>query len=278
MESTLLNEISGIAASRKNSDVVWAHNDSGDSARIFAMTTSGRHLGIYNLTGASATDWEDIALGPGPNVGEDYLYISDSGDNNRVRPFITVYRLAEPTVSSSQTPVSFNLSNWDRLPMRYPGQVYDAETLLSDPVSGDLFLVTRDRAGEGIARVFRNPAPHTAGITVTLELAATITLTMNIKGGDISPSGDVVLLRPHSFSVPANGYYWTRYPGTNLGDAFSNSPCLTPLANELQGEALAFTSDGNGYLTTSEGSRPPIYIYSRQPRLTCLPIVARNQP
>jgi hypothetical protein len=275
IQSAQLNEISGLAASRKNADVLWAHNDSGDSARIFAMDVQGRHLGIYNLVGATALDWEDIAIGPGPIAGQDYLYLADTGDNFRLRPSIVVYRVPEPMVSATQPPASVNLTNWEKLPMQYPGSVYDAETLLSDPISGDLFLVTRDRAGEGVARVFRNPAPHTAGVTVTLELVATLALTIEIKAGDISPSGDAVLLRPHSYPASANGYYWARAPATNLRDAFAAQPCLTPLANELQGEALAFTADGNGYLTTSEGTNPPLYFYARQLTRFYLPLISR---
>jgi hypothetical protein len=269
IESALLTETSGIVASRKNANVLWAHNDSGDSARIFAMSTTGQHLGIYNLIGATNVDWEDIA------IGQDYLYIGDIGDNARTRTTTAVYRVPEPTVSATQTPVTVDLTNWDKLPMQYPGTVkYDAETLLADPISGDLFVVTRDRAGEGVARVFRNPAPHTAGVTITLELVATIPLTIEVKGGDVSPAGNAILLRLHSFSTPAQGRYWTRAPGTNLWNAFAQSPCLTPLANEPQGEALAFTADGNGYLTVSEGNQPPIYFYARQ-RVIYLPLISR---
>jgi hypothetical protein len=63
VESSLINESSGIAASRENSDVLWTHNDAGDSARVFAMNTEGAHLGIYYLSVAGATDWEDMAIG-----------------------------------------------------------------------------------------------------------------------------------------------------------------------------------------------------------------------
>ena len=90
VESSLLTEISGVAASRKNADVLWVHNDSGDSARIYAMSIQGKHLGVYNLVGASATDWEDIAVGPGPVEGQDYVYAGDVGDNTRQRPSVTV--------------------------------------------------------------------------------------------------------------------------------------------------------------------------------------------
>jgi hypothetical protein len=86
-----LTEISGIAASRKFSDVLWAHDASGDSARVFAMATDGTHLATFNLSGATNVDWEDMAIGPGPVAGIDYLYFADTGNNwtrrGRTRPW-----------------------------------------------------------------------------------------------------------------------------------------------------------------------------------------------
>jgi hypothetical protein len=267
VESSLLNEISGIAASRKDADVLWVHNDSGDSARIYAMSTQGKHLGIYNLLGASATDWEDMAIGPGPVEGQDYIYVGDTGDNARQRSSVTVYRVAEPLVSATQEPVTINLGDVDALPMRYPGPaVYDCETLLVDPLSGDLFLVTKDRAGEGVAHVFRNPAPHTAGIMVTLELVEDIPLPAQVTGGDVSPSGEAVLLRLYH-----QGYYWPRAIGTNLWEAFSGTACPVPLAVEPQGEAIAFAADGLGYYTVSEGTSQPVYFYEKDTSTVLVP-------
>src|ERR1051325_6127651 len=86
-------EASGLAASRKNTDVLWTHNDSGDTARIFAISTKAKLLGIYNLKASNveAIDWEDIAIGPAPTPGEYYIYIGDIGDNGDKRPGIQVY-------------------------------------------------------------------------------------------------------------------------------------------------------------------------------------------
>jgi len=259
VESSLLKEISGVVASRKNADVLWVHNDSGDSARIYAMSIQGRHLGVYNLVGANAVDWEDIAIGPGPVEGQDYIYVGDIGDNALKRSSVTVYRVAEPQVSATKEPVTVNLADVAALPMRYPGPaVYDCETLLVDPVSGDIFLVTKDRAGEGVAHVFRNPAPHTAGVTVTLQLVKDIPLPAQVTGGDVSPSGDGVLLRLYR-----QAYYWPRAMGTDLWEAFSGPPCPVPLAVEPQGEAIAFAAHDLGYFTVSEGASQPVYFYEK---------------
>ena len=266
VQSTLLDEISGIVASRKNDGVLWVHNDSGDRARFFALNTQGKLLGIYNLQGASAVDWEDISIAPDLITGSDYLYLGDTGDNNRSRATITVYRTLEPEINAEQDLVTVDLKDWSALPMQFPGSTkFDVETLLVDPRSGDLFLVTRDREEEGFAFIFRNPAPQVDSVLVTLELVAQIPLTEMIKGGDVSPNGDAILLRPHTSRVSTNGLYWGRTIDTELWEAFSNSPCLIPLEVESQGESIAFVSDGSGYLTVSEGMMPPIYFYAALP-------------
>src|SRR6185295_19059380 len=79
--SATLSEASGIVGSRSLAGVLWTHNDSGDSARFFALGTDGTLLGQFSLTGGFNVDWEDIALGPKPGGGN-YLYLADIGDKN----------------------------------------------------------------------------------------------------------------------------------------------------------------------------------------------------
>src|SRR5437016_3618567 len=55
-----LTELSGIAASRAQPGVYYAHNDSGDSPRIFALDGAGAELAQLCLAGATNVDWEDI--------------------------------------------------------------------------------------------------------------------------------------------------------------------------------------------------------------------------
>jgi len=271
VEPVQLNEISGLAASREYEDVLWVHNDSGDSARFFALNKQGELLGTYNLLGASAADWEDMTIGPGPISGEDYLYLADIGDNSRSRSSIRVYRTLEPHVSANQEPVNVYITDWDQLPMQYPAsEKYDAETLLIDPISADLFVVTKDRGGEGVAHVFRNPAPHVDSVLVTLELVDDINFSELLTGGDVSPSGDAIILRSYT-----SGLYWKRAAGTDLWDAFSEVPCSVPIESEPQGEALAFAADGYGYFSVSEGINQPIYFYSQQFELLFLPQISK---
>ena len=75
LEYEWLNEASGLAASQKNENVIWSHNDSGDDNVIYALNLRGEHLGIYIIEGADARDWEDIAVGPGPDEGLSLIHI-----------------------------------------------------------------------------------------------------------------------------------------------------------------------------------------------------------
>ena len=272
-----LIEISGIAASRQHDDVLWAHNDSGDTPRVFAMSMRGEHLATYALAGAEAIDWEDMAIGPGPVEGVDYLYLADIGDNDAVRPEIAVYRVREPDVGTDATPAA-ELADVEKLTLRYPGAAHDAETLLVDPVRGDLLIVTKEVRG-GNALVFRTPGTLAAGTTATLEQVAEIDfsalrsqvqippdapplvsgLPRLATGGDVSPAGNLVAIRTYS-----TVWVWTRPEGAPLWESFAGAPCEGASTIEQQGEALGFDADGTGYITVSEGTTPPLNYFKAQ--------------
>lgn len=272
-------EASGLAASRRDDDFLLAHNDSGDSARIFAIDRMGNHHGTYTLPGAGAIDWEDMAIGPGPEDGLDYLYLADIGDNAMQRAEIVVYRVPDPEVSISDTPTSNTFRSVETLTLRYPDHQHDAETLLVDPVSGDLLIVTKELAG-GPSFVFRAPVDVEPPNGVALEKVAEIdfpSFVSNVQvpddapplvlgvpnlptGGDVSPDGSLVIIRTYG-SV----WVWTRPKDAVLWEAFDGPPCEAPSAIEAQGEAIAFDADGRGYTTVSEGERPTLHHFSASP-------------
>ena len=114
VQSALIGEASGLAASRKNPGVLWVHNDDGPAC-VYAMTAEGKHLGVYNLEGAKMRDWEDIAIGPGPEPNVDYIYVGAIGDNNSKHKSIKIYRVPEPNVDANQTPAVVTVGALKRL-------------------------------------------------------------------------------------------------------------------------------------------------------------------
>ena len=257
-----LTEISGIVLSRNHKDVIWAHNDSGDEARIFALGTDGKSLGVFRLEGTTAIDWEDIAIGPGPLAEKDYLYIADTGNNTLSRRTVTIYRVPEPAVDTTTTSRTQTLTGVEALPMRFPSEPRECETLLVDPLNGDIYLVTRDRSErtKEVASVFHAPGPHRGGALQTLEALTSFVPPASIRGGDISRDGRLVILRSHSLRPERGALLWKRSdPSSPLHEIFSDEPTNLTVRSEPQGESIAFSPDGDFFFTVSEGSKAPIY-------------------
>ncbi|MDA2929474.1 hypothetical protein MYX84_05930, partial [Acidobacteria bacterium AH-259-O06] len=146
-------EASGLVDSRKNEHVLWTHNDRLRENALFALNTSGKHLGTYWIDGIENVDWEGLAIGPGPEPGVDYLYIGEIGNNRAPRDDIMyIYRIPEPVVDFKQSPVEITLFDVDTIAYQYPDGSRDAETLLLDPLSKDLYIVSKRRNDTGLYR------------------------------------------------------------------------------------------------------------------------------
>ena len=249
-----LDELSGLAVSRRNPGVIWAHNDSGDAPRLFAITPAGALLGTYALEGASAVDWEDMAIGRDPDGGTDYLYVADIGDNARLRPGIEIYRVREPVVDPTLYGTSNTLDQVEHLRFVYEDGAHNAETLMADPETGDLIVIAKAKKKEptGIYRAVLAASP---GGTNTFTLVGH-TPVSRIVGGDISPSGRQLLLKNYK-----EVFLFTRNNGQSVAEALTNAPTALPYVQEEQGEAIGWDCNEQGYYTASEGLDQPIHHY-----------------
>jgi hypothetical protein len=147
----VVTESSGLVKSRRYADkgVFWTHNDSGDTARIFAVDAGGKLLREVVLPNAKNVDWEEIAADE-----QGRLIVADIGDNLGKRENITLYRLAEPD--------AFNADERVAAPhvfrVRYPAdqKPCDAEALFVR--AGSAYLFTKE---PGCVRCYRLPLPET---------------------------------------------------------------------------------------------------------------------
>lgn len=248
-------ELSGLVASPDQPGILWTHNDSGDRPRVFAVRANGTVVADLDVPGAEAVDWEDIAIGPSPGGGR-ALYLGDSGDNAAQRATIDVYRVPEPRVPSAAGTTAPAV----RLRLSYPDGPHDAETLLVDPRSGELAIVTKQLSGESGVYVARHPDAAAGGATLTLRHVATLHLDLGglATGGDVSADGRVVAVRTYTGLVA-----WAKRPGASLAATLRRAPCRgeVSLGGEGQGEALALSRDGRGFWTVPEGGNPPIRRY-----------------
>lgn len=261
LQDPAITEASGIAASRTNPGIYWVHNDSGDSARVFATDLSGAAIGRFRLQGAQARDWEDIAVGPGPESGTSYLYLGDIG-GNKGRSNLSIYRAAEPEVMLGASGIRGSVPA-ERIDVMYPdGLAWDAEALLVDPVTADIYVVTKGGAASSLVYQLA-AAQAVSGSQQTLREVASLELPAGldglVTGGDISPDGASIMLRTY------NGVYlWPRLAGESISAAFTASSCSVQIQPESQGEAAAFQGNGRDLVLTTEGEFPAINTYPRR--------------
>lgn len=237
-----LSESSGLAASRAQPGVLWTHNDSGGDPVVFAVRATGELIGATRLTGARNRDWEDIAIGP--CGGRDCLYVADTGDNERRRDDVAIYRVPEPVAGAAT-------ARAERFPIRYPDGARDTEAIFVLP-SGEVFLVTKGRGDR--QTLYRYPGPLRAGTRVDLERVVDLGSRpedelRQITSASASPSGRWVAIRRYKrLSI---------YSAATLvaGDVATTLEVdLTPVG-EAQGEAVAIMDDGRIFLSSEGGFR-----------------------
>jgi len=248
-----ITEASGLVASHTYDGVLWTHNDSGDGNRLYAIDQTGALLNAWTVADGQADDLEDIAIGQ--MSGEWWLFLADFGDNSKRRKYVVVTASAEFDPAVADPGVTMHR----RMQLMYPDGAHNAETLLFDPLTEDLLIITK--ALSGPIGIYRKAAPHMTGSETTLEKVGELDFrTKPLKGsfptaGDVHVSGEWVTLRNYGGTY----WVWPRDPSKPLWEAFENAPCGYPVPREPQGEAIAFGANGLELWTLSEGTKQPLY-------------------
>lgn len=235
-----LTEASGLVASGQHPGVFWTHNDSGDTARIYAIDAGGGAAGSLTLSGAIPQDWEDIAR------DGDTLFVGDIGDNTRSRDEIAVWRVQEPSVLEDDASAGAT-----RMTLRYPDGPHDAEALVHH--DGALWILTKDADG---AALYRADDPLAA--SQTLVLADVLVLPDEAGAGAEVTAADTSL-DGRSLLVRTEGAVLVYDLSEGLPDALAGTPCLAPAPDAADGESIAAT-EGGGYAALSEGANPTLWL------------------
>lgn len=250
--SDKLVESSGLVASKANPGHLWTINDSGNPAEVFLIDTTAKTKMICKLKNVENRDWEDVALGSGPDSLRKYVYVAEIGDNNAVYPFKYIYRFSEPSLNEGKEVV---VENVERFVIELPDGKRDSETILIDPQTSDLYLVSKR---EEKVNLYFARYPF-ATDTLRLQKVLTMPLTQ-IVAGSISPDGQQVLLKNYKMI-----YHWKRSAEQTLRDMLAQKPTVLPYDPENQGEAMCWNTTGTGFFTLSEspeaGARSQLRYY-----------------
>lgn len=200
-------------------------NDSGDVGRVFTVDGSGRTVGV-TYWNPDAVDVE--ALAP---AGRGHVWVGDIGDNRAVRSAVQVARIPVGRGDRTVEPITYDLV--------YPDGARDAETLLSDPTSGRLYVATKGFLGGMLYEAperLRADAPNR--LTPLADVGAIVT------DGSFFPDGRHVILRDYDSATVYE------FPSMRQLGSFD-------LPDQQQGEGIAVDEAGRVYLD-SEGQVSPI--------------------
>ncbi len=276
-QSPRLVESSGVAVSRTHPDVLWSHNDSGDGPYLYATDRRGADRGRLVVSGATAIDWEDMALGPCPVASKSApttcVYLADTGDNLERRLFVTLYAIPEPAPPEHAGDTLRTTRAAAVLQLRYPDGSHDVEAVYVSPRDTAVYLVSKGARNDSAIRLYRvdRGAWSQRGADTTREVAVaslvqTLDITPSPEAGRVVTAaavrrdGRVVALRTYS-----EIYLFYPLVGGRLVPA-RERPCNIA-GLDTGGEAIDFVNDTTLVLTSEATRRGPGTIHT----VTCSP-------
>ena len=257
-----LDEISGLAVSRQHQDVLWAVNDGGNAARLYALSTRGTVLARFEVKGAKNIDWEDLAsfeLG-----GKRYLLIADIGDNGGKRKDFLLHVFEEPAVlkNGSLKPAWIIRARW-------PDGPRDCEAIAVDPVAGQVLLISKKRSPPDLfaltladpggrvreaRRIGRLDGVPKAGIELQRYDRRLARMFAYVTSADLSPDRQTLAVLTYGSVL-----FYRRKVDETWADAVARTPETHDIPLIPQAEALTWSAGGNGLYATGEFNPAPLF-------------------
>lgn len=197
----------------------------------------------------SPRDPEDLALAP-----DGALWVADIGDNmtasNR-RETVALWRIPP----GGGDPVIHRLT--------YPDGPHDAEALLF-AADGTPVIVTKELAQAAYLYQATRPLEPNTAQGVPLVRVGEFRPTPTGEPGDLGRIGELLVtgaaVSPDRTRVALRtytaAYEWDAPDGDIVEAITTREPRITPLPGEPQGEAIAYTVDGQSFLTVSDEAGP----------------------
>ena len=257
-----LDEVSGIAASRVHDDVLWAVEDSGNPARLYAISRRGRVLARYKVEGAKNKDWEDLASFD--LDGKHYLLLADTGDNGGQRRDFILHVFEEPSSLRNGT-----LKPTWSIRARWADGPRDCEAVAVDAAAGQVLLVSKKRnppdlfslpladAGNRIGearRIGRLAGVPQASAEMQANDPRLAKLFPQVTAADLSPDRATLAVLTYGSVL-----FYRRVGDEGWGEAVARAPEAHDVPLIPQAEAIAWSSGGGGLYATGEFSPAPLF-------------------
>lgn len=287
LKNPLINESSGICASRRNPGIYYTHNEcSADKGlvRFVAFNEKGDDRGTFSLAIkvwyvnhvkyrniGYEPDIEDMAAAT--INGKHYILLANTGNNGHDAAS-RVYLLEEPELpainpaTNSPYPGTLPALDSHYLNLVYPSAGIPNVESVALSSSGEIFVATK----EFPSRIYRTQITWTNGIPSIPKLTQMGSISFfcdpddsyangktSPTGMDISPDGRTLLFL-YNWPFKGNGVEYTLPADKNWTDANVLNACTITKYGKLsttfpQPEAICYSADGQYIFTSSEGQQ-----------------------
>ena len=237
-------------------DLLVTTNDSGDGPVLYVVDpATGETVGTTTYTTPSGLEPVDVeALAPVP--GERAVWVGDIGDNRAARDSVAVHRV--PIAAGDRSVPAQTVE------LVYSDGAHDAETLMTDPRTGRLYVVTKGFTGGTVYAAPRDLDPFVSTVGgATSGRPATLRPVGQVPGfltdGVLLPRGSGVLLRDYAGST---AYTW---PGLERITPVGIPPMRQGEAIALRGGRVWASTEGEGTEVVSV-PLPPVLRARATPR------------
>lgn len=241
----IITETSGIADSKTVANSLWAHEDSGKPPQLYLIGHDGKVTKKIYLKGVVNRDWEDMA------AANNNLYLADIGDNTKAYSEYKIYVVPEPT------PDVDTIKNVTEIKFCYPDGSHDAEAILVDPQTKDIYIITKQ---DNPAHIYKLTYPFSAALN-TATAAGNLTYS-GVVSAALSPDEKEILVKTYT-----NVYHYKRKANESIEQALQQNFTTLPYSIEPQGEAITFSNANTGFFTLSEkglSNKVDLYFYKRK--------------
>jgi hypothetical protein len=244
-----LIELSGLAYSRINSNVLWAINDGGTPPFLFAIGSNGADLGSFYIDGSHNNDWEDLASFKWDNTA--FLLIADVGDNFRQRKSCTLYIVEEPVISGTRLKTNPPVKVAYQIQFIYEDGPRDCEAVAVDTKHRKILLLTKRTSPALLYSL-----PLELGNKESIQIAKRTMAISNV----LKPTAMDISSRAKTAAVLTynHAYLFTRHCSEDWSEAFLRKPRILKFPVLFQQEAICFNNSSLSVYISSEGQSAPL--------------------
>jgi hypothetical protein len=265
LASKRLAELSGMACSRRHSGLFWAHNDSGDEARICLFDLKGRDLGSCLVAGVMNYDWEDMASFTAD--GKPCLLLADTGNNGLAAAVHMLHLIEEPPCDPERGVKVKEVPVLRTIYFSFEDDHRNCEAMGVDPTDKTILLVSKAQARS--CYVYALPWPNDDHGAKSSELPKRALVAKRIgtlelrqvTGMDVSPDGHRAIVLTYG-----NAFEYVRAEKDDWARAFAHPPREIDLPPRVQGESICYGPDGKTLYTSSEKRPTPLIEIRAIPR------------